>query len=147
MTCPSPIHRQVGIIRQQRIRDDSLQKHTSQQSAVIGDLQNKYNQLASTVNKTRHVESGIITCGNSVMWTSRDVHGCLYQGIHENFSNAYVTPPTVHLSIQHIGTSDTKDTDFFIDLMAVTERGFDMRCGTWRSDGGLYDFNVRWISM
>ena len=104
--------------------------------------------LTQIVDVTRHVESGVIQCGDARNWP---VHGReRWSVVRKNFNKVYTRSPIVHLSIGHLYIEQR--AWFGVQLVDSDEKGFTAKCiKAWDNPGywshSLYTMNLRWISI
>ena len=129
------------------------QQKLNMTGSKLSQQQKELDSLTLELVHLNHVESGIISCGNSIYWTDgrfNDTGYYAYYGVtkamSKSFSSGYSRPPVVHLSISGYTGGDFP-TAVGAVLEDVDEAGFVVRCETQAKAYHVYDLTVAWISV
>jgi len=120
------IHAQEIRLMQQ---DDKISDQSGQISQLTTENQNQRQQIAQLMNRTSHIEVGLVNCGDSSKWTESPLYSI---NKPVRFSHRYEAPPTIHLSAVYVDQTGYK-VDYHTSIyelyaVSVTEEGFTLRC-------------------
>ena len=65
----------------------------------------------------------------------------------ENFASPFPSPPCVTLGMTWLDTGDSPNTRVTIEVVSVSETGFDYRINTWGRDSYVYSVGAGWVAV
>jgi len=121
----------------------------------IHDMQLDKEQTQQTVERLKHVETGVIQCSHSSRWPGhthdRQGYSVLYKDVTVKFDKPYTSVPQVKVGVEDLITYGGSHATLGSDVIKVTSTDFTVRCSTWapggNTMGGIHSMAVSWISV
>ena len=136
-----------------------MEKTIQAQQVKDSEMEKTIHQLQNTVTDLRHVEHGVLDCGNNGNWNDGPVAGATINSyndwdtvktlhITKSFTTVYKTPPVVFLSTRFRYINKDMNNRFGTFLKDVNTHNFTMFCGSDdEADDRIADLEVSWISV
>jgi hypothetical protein len=110
----------------------------------------KIDQLVILINQPKHIEHGVINCGDSRQYTQTlpSDSSVGYKDVHLTFQKSFDHPPVVHVG----GPADFNNygghnTYFDVKLLSVDKDGFSVRCQAMKNCCVIMGLTRNWIGL
>lgn len=122
----------------------------------MSDLKAEFQQSGTQINRLKHIETGLIECGDSRKpgWTSGATYtgdGGLVINKTTTFAQDYFSTPVVFISIIEQDywqkSSTEKGVQYGVSLQTVSSHNFVVRCYVDNDSGDLQRLRASWISF
>ena len=137
----------------QKINDLEL-KLSNLKSNILTEMENKLDSMRAMLNDSKHYESGEVQFDNSntYVWASEGNYRT--KNVTVYFQSPYTKTPIIHLSPVHFdyyqsSRNSNYDSNYWIDVVDLTETEFTIVCKSSNYNGYAYlkDLQVNWISI